>query len=56
MSGGSILAIKVNLRTTRRVNPSVQTFRLALTATLVVLEVGERAGVLIPLDIHNSSN
>jgi len=35
MSGGSIPAIKVNLRTMRRINPTMRDFRSALSAKLV---------------------
>ena len=39
MSGGSIPASKVNLRTIRRVNPTMTGFRPALSVMLVVMDI-----------------
>ena len=47
MSGGSIPASKVNLRTIRRVNPTMRGFCSALSAKLVQHSVaGRQGGVL----------
>ena len=47
MSGGSVPAIKVNLRTIIRVNPTMRGFRSALSAKLVLLHSVRGGGTFL---------